>query len=77
MVPADPPDPEPHSIAANDNGDAVGPAPEALRRVNDIVLQIARLIGRRMAREDFAAQIAAANDNAPKPGREPGGEAGT
>jgi hypothetical protein len=77
MAPADPPDPEPHSIAANDNGDMGDPDPEVLRKVDDVVLQIARLIGRRMAREDFAAQIAAANDNAPKPVREPDGEAGT
>lgn len=77
MTPADPPDPEWHPVAANDNGDAGRPDPEALRKVNDVVLQLARLIGRRMAREDFAARIAAANDNAPKPGDGPDGEAGT
>ena len=69
MAPADPPDPD----AANDNGDADGPAPEALRKVNDVVLQLARIIGRRMAREDFAARSAPANDNAPKSGDEPSG----
>jgi hypothetical protein len=61
MAPADPPDPD----AANDNGDANGPAPEALRKVDDVVFQIARIIGRRMAREDFEA-LQAANDNAQK-----------
>lgn len=71
MAPADPPDPEPHSVAANDNG----ADPETLRRVDDIALQLARIIGRRMAREDFAAHIAAANDNAPKPSGEPSGGA--
>jgi prophage regulatory protein len=53
-------------IAANDNDGVAGLDPEALRRVNDVVMQIAGLIGRRMAREDFAALVAAAtNDNAP------------
>lgn len=67
MTPADPPDPDGHPVAANDNGDTAGPDPEALRKVNKVVLQLARIIGRRMAREDFAARIAkAANDNAPK-----------
>lgn len=75
MTPADPPNPRRHPVAANDNGDAAGPDPEALRKVNDVVLQLARLIGRRMAREDFAAHIAAANDNAPKSGDGPDGEA--
>lgn len=44
--------------------DEAAPDPEALRRVDAVVLQIARLIGRRLAREDFAARIAA-NDNQP------------
>ncbi len=76
MTPADPPNPRRHPVAANDNGDAPSPDPEALRKVNGVVLQLARLIGRRMAREDFAARIAAANDNMPKSGDEPDGEAG-
>jgi len=75
MMPDDPP-PEPPLVAANDNGAACNPDPEALRKVNDVVLQIARLIGRRMAREDFAAHMAAANDNAPKSGDGPDGETG-
>jgi len=71
MTPADPRDPEGHPVAANDNGGADGPDPEALRKVNEVVLQFARIIGRRMAREDFAARTAkAANDNAPKCGDE-------
>lgn len=77
MVPADPPDPEEHPVAANDNGDSNGPDPEALRKVNDVALRLARIIGRRMAREDFAARIAkAANDNAPRPNDESDHEAG-
>lgn len=71
MVPADPPDPEEHPVAANDNDDIDGPDSEALRKVNDVTLRLARIIGRRMAREDFAARVAkAANDNAPKSGDE-------
>jgi hypothetical protein len=73
---ADPPDSRRRPVAANDNGDAGSPDPEALRKVNDVVLRLARLIGRRMAREDFAAHMAAANDNAPKSGDGPDGEAG-
>ena len=69
MTPADPPD----SDAANDTGDADGPGHEALRKVNVVVLQLARIIGRRMAREDFAARNAPANDNAPKSGDKPSG----
>ncbi|GEC17453.1 hypothetical protein NWI01_33450 [Nitrobacter winogradskyi] len=54
-------------VAANDNGNTDGPDPEALRKVNEVALQLARIIGRCMAREDFAARIAkAANDNRPK-----------
>jgi len=59
MTPADPPGPGERPIAANDNGDAGAPAPEALHKVNEAVFQIARLIGCRMAQKDFAA----ANDN--------------
>ncbi|QRG06723.1 conjugal transfer protein TraA [Xanthobacter dioxanivorans] len=40
----------------------------------EVVLQLARIIGRRMAREDFAARTTkAANDNAPKSGDEQDG----
>ena len=44
-------------VAANDNG-------EAEARVDTAVLTLARLIGRRIAREEFD-RIEAANDNAP------------
>lgn len=64
MAPADVPDPEGLPLAANDNGGTDGPDPEALRKVNAVALRLARMIGRRMAREDFAAHAAkAANDN--------------
>ncbi len=67
MTRADPTAPEEYPVAANDNGDAAGSDPEATR-VNDVVLQLARLIGRRMVRQDFPARIAASNDNVPKSG---------
>ncbi len=77
MTPADPPDPEGHPVAANDNGGTDGPDPEALRKVNDVALKLAHIIGRRMARENFAARVAkAANDNAPKFNNEQDEEAG-
>lgn len=57
--------------AANDNRDADGSEPEALRKVNAVALKLARIIGRRMAREDFARQMDATNDNTPKFGDEP------
>lgn len=61
---------------ANDNrppdGQNVGDAADAFRRLDTVVLTIARLIGRRMAREDYEKAMCAANDNAPA-GRE-GGE---
>lgn len=52
--------------AANDNGDVDGPDPEALRKLDAVALKLARIIGRRMAREDFEQAMHAANDNAPK-----------
>jgi hypothetical protein len=73
MTPADPSDPEGHPVAANDDGDADGPDPEALRKVNDVVLQLARIIGRRMAREDYEKAVCAANDNTPKSNDQPDG----
>lgn len=63
MAPADPPNPEGRPTAANDNGEGDSLGPEALRKVDGVVLQLARIIGRRMAREDFATRTAAANDN--------------
>ena len=44
-------------VAANDNG-----GPEA--RIDDAVMRLARLLGRQIAREQFA-RPEAANDNAP------------
>ncbi|HCL4035386.1 hypothetical protein IAP83_15330 [Pseudomonas aeruginosa] len=43
---------------------------DASERLDAVVLTIARLIGRRMAREDFENAMRAANDNAPKSGDE-------
>jgi hypothetical protein len=45
--------------AANDNGDGMKAA-----RIDEVVLRIARLIGRQMAREQFE-HSSAANDNNP------------
>lgn len=60
-------------VPANDNGDIVGPEgrPELTlaARVDRVVLDIARLVGRQMAREAFEAGLAA-NDN--RPGRREG-----
>ncbi|MFC3061662.1 hypothetical protein [Paenirhodobacter populi] len=62
---------------ANDNhplnGQGAGNAADAAERLDAVVLTIARLIGRRMAREDFEKAMRAANDNAP-PGRDGGGQ---
>jgi len=53
---------------ANDNrppdGQKVGGEAGASERLDAVVLSIARLIGRRMAREDFDRAMHAANDNA-------------
>lgn len=38
---------------------------DTFRRLDAVVLTIARLIGRKMAREDFENALRAANDNAP------------
>lgn len=58
---------------ANDNrapnGQDAGNEADASARLDAVVLTIARLIGRRMAREDFEA-LQIANDNAPKTGDE-------
>lgn len=60
---------------ANDNrppdGQDAGREADASERLDAVVLSIARLIGRRMAREDFEKAMRAANDNVPKPGDEP------
>ncbi|RUX22124.1 hypothetical protein EOA23_24575 [Mesorhizobium sp. M2A.F.Ca.ET.042.01.1.1] len=60
-------------VAANDNGDLVSlegrPDNVAAAKLDRVVLDIARLIGRRMAREAFEAGDVA-NDN--RPGRQEG-----
>ena len=62
-------------IPANDNqGPESGPEREAWKRVDRVALTLARIIGRRMAREDFAARVAA-NDNRPIASEESEGEA--
>ncbi|QLH13090.1 hypothetical protein HYQ43_01965 [Paracoccus pantotrophus] len=38
---------------------------DVAKRLDEVVLIIARLIGRRMAREDYEKALRAANDNAP------------
>jgi hypothetical protein len=55
---------------ANDNigprgePDAGKPSAETWRKIDRVALTLARIIGRRMAREDYAARVAA-NDNRP------------
>lgn len=59
---------------ANDNrpphGQDAEREAEASERLDAVVLSIARLIGRRIAREDFEKAMRAANDNVPKSGEE-------
>ena len=63
------------NIPANDNqGPVGGPEREAWKRVDRVALTLARIIGRRMAREDFEAFVAA-NDNRPIASERPEGEA--
>ncbi|WP_186400881.1 hypothetical protein [Stappia sp. P2PMeth1] len=54
---------------ANDNrlpdGQEAGSGTDVSERLDAVVLSIARLIGRRMAREDFEKAMRAANDNVP------------
>lgn len=50
---------------ANDNTGPHGePDAEAWRKVDEVAIRLARIIGRRMAREDFE-RLTAANDNRP------------
>lgn len=55
---------------ANDNcsPDQNGNEDHVSERPDKVVLSIAKLIGRRMAREDFERAMRAANDNAPHEG---------
>jgi len=62
-------------VAANDNAGAAGADPEALRKVDAVALKLARIIGRRMSREDFEKAMQAANDNTPPPCNGPGNNA--
>ncbi|MGI6245029.1 MAG: hypothetical protein ACOYJQ_04610 [Pseudochelatococcus sp.] len=59
---------------ANDNcppeGQDAGCDADAAERLDAVVLSIARLIGRRMAREDFENAMHAANDNDAPPEEE-------
>lgn len=59
---------------ANDNcppdGRDAGREVDAAERLDAVVLTIARLIGRRMAREDFEKAMRAANDNDAPPEEE-------
>jgi hypothetical protein len=59
---------------ANDNrplnGQDAGRKADAAERLDAVILSIARLIGRRMAREGFEKAMRAANDNVPKSGDE-------
>lgn len=70
--------PQDGKIAANDdrrkadaaNDDDIAPSV----RLDRVVLDIARLIGRQMARKDFERLRAAANDNVPRTAKPGGGE---
>jgi hypothetical protein len=73
---ADDTEPEPdHLIPANDNQGPDGGQDELYQetrqQVDRVALTIARLIGRRIAREQFAA-LSATNDNRPKDAQEDG-----
>lgn len=73
---ADDIEPEPDRLMrANDNqgpdGERDGPDQETRQQVDRVALTIARLIGRRIAREQFAA-LSAANDNRPQDAQEDG-----
>ena len=63
---------------ANDNrppnGHDAGNEADASERLDAVVLTIARLIGRRMAREGFENAMRVANDNAPKSDERPDDE---
>ena len=62
---------------ANDNrppnGQDTGQETDASARLDKVVLTVARLIGRQIAREHFEA-LQAANDNVPPTRDEPGGK---
>ncbi|MFT4182744.1 MAG: hypothetical protein QM636_12610 [Rhizobium sp.] len=57
--------PRPANDNCPPNGQAAGKGADAAERLDAVVLSIARLIGKRMAREDFEKAMRAANDNKP------------
>ena len=64
-------------VPANDNQgpeDGVVRVRAAFKRVDRVAIKLARIIGRRMARQDYAALVAA-NDNRPVASEESEGEA--
>lgn len=61
---------EPNGITpANDNQGPDERVGETRRQLDQVVLTVARLIGRRIARDHFAA-LSAANDNRPSDARD-------
>ncbi|MPZ34668.1 MAG: hypothetical protein GEV13_27395 [Rhodospirillales bacterium] len=75
---ADDTEPEPDGlIPANDNqgpdGGRDGPDQRTRQQVDRVALTIARLTGRRIAREQFAA-LSATNDNRPQDAQDDGAE---
>lgn len=64
---------------ANDNrpphGQCAGGEADTFQKLDAVVLTIARLIGKRLAREDFEKAMRAANDNAPPAHGDAGPEA--
>ncbi|MEF2074929.1 hypothetical protein [Consotaella aegiceratis] len=65
-------------VPANDNhaphGQSTRSDADAFERLDKVVLSIARLIGRRMAREDYEKAMHAANDNGSRAGDGQDGE---
>ncbi|MCJ1903256.1 MULTISPECIES: hypothetical protein [Paracoccus] len=55
----------PANVDCAPDGRDAGNKANAAERLDEVVLIIARLIGRRMAREDYDKAMRAANDNAP------------
>lgn len=62
----------PENVNCAPNGRVAGNETDVAERLDEVVLIIARLIGRRMAREDYEKAMRAANHNAP-PAREGAG----
>lgn len=62
------------NISPHGERDAEKPSAETWRKIDRAALTLARIIGRRMAREDYAARVAA-NDNRPSASKGTEGEA--